>query len=207
MAGWQASVDRYLYGGEEVQLRVGTDDAGVVVTTHRVHAFTPADEGSNYRVVERPNVTDVSRRTTGEMRWLVAGVKALFVGLFLFGGGFLVDFDGLLAGVAPDWGSQIPGMGVVLQLFSVMRAVFGVLDEVLLLSGLVALLAGVGGVGAYAATRTEAVYVEVAGGDDLTLPTEALSTVDVSKLSGALSGPPFEEHATGPPTDAADGQR
>lgn len=188
MADWRARVDRLLYDGEVVEAQAGGDDAGVVVTTHRVHAFTPGTDGANYRAVDRPNATGVTRRTGGSRRWLVAGVEALLAGALLAGGSLLVNFDGAVSGVGIARGQGAEALGGILGLLALARTAFGLLDDVLRLTGAVALLVGVAGVAAYLASREERLVVGVAGDEDLALPAGAFSAADVSEVATALGG-------------------
>ncbi|MFB6152737.1 MAG: hypothetical protein ABEJ27_00650 [Halodesulfurarchaeum sp.] len=187
MAAWHERVDQLRFDGEEVLLRVGEGDDAVVVTTHRVMAFTPESDGKNFRAVDRPNVTGVSRTTTGNARFVPAGVRALVVGAFLLGASLVIDFEGLLS--TPSFGetgaSQV-GMGQILALFSLLRTVFAVLDEVLLLGGGLATALGLAAVGYYLATRQPEVIIEVAGEPDLRVPGGSVSDSEFSKLQGAI---------------------
>lgn len=188
MADWRARVDRLRYDGEVVEAQVGGEEAGVVVTTHRVHAFTPESDGANYRAVDRPNATGVTRRTDGSRQWLVTGVEALLVGALLAGGSLLVDFGGAAAGVGIPQGQGAEALGQILRLLALARTAFGLLDDVLRLSGAVALLVGFAGVAAYLASREERLVVAVAGEEDLALPADAFSATDVAEVATALDG-------------------
>jgi hypothetical protein len=185
-----SGVDRLLYDGEEVTLRAGGPEAGVVVTSHRVIALTPGVEGANYRPVERPNVTGLRHGTSGREGWLLAGLKSLFVGLALLVGGSVVDLDGVLATVEVGSTAANTGLGGLLRAVSLVGTALSLLDEVLLVAGALATLVGIGAVGAYLLTRERLVYLEVAGDEDVSLPAGALSEAEFSRLSGALSEDP-----------------
>lgn len=180
-------VDRLLYDGEEVTLRAGGPEAGVVVTSHRVLALTPELEGANYRPIERPNVTGLRRGASGRERWLLAGLKAVFVGLVLLVGGVVVDLGGVIGAVDVGSTAGSAGLGSLLRAVSLVRTALSLLDEALLVAGALATLVGAGAVSAYLLTRERLVYLEVAGDEDVPLPAGALSEAEFSQLSTALS--------------------
>ncbi|MFB6266723.1 MAG: hypothetical protein ABEI31_03610 [Halodesulfurarchaeum sp.] len=187
MAAWHERVDQLRFDGEEVLLRVGEGDGVVVVTTHRVMAFTPETDGENFRAVDRPNVTGVSRTTSGNARFVPAGIRALVVGAFLLGAGLVVDFDGLLStpSVGETGAGQV-GMGQILGLLELLQTVFALLNEGFLIAGGLATLLGLAAVAHYLRTRRPEVVIEVAGGSDLRVPGDSLSDSELSKLQGAI---------------------
>lgn len=187
MATWQSRVEQLLYDGEEVHHQVGDDSVGVVVTSHRVMAFTPEADGANFRAVDRPNVVGVERTNTGEDRWLLSGTKWLLVGVFLAIGGFLFDFDGLFGDVEVSQEAGQIGLGGILGLFALLRTVFSLMDDALLLGGSLAALAGLGAIGWYLQSRAASIRIEVAGEDDIYLPTEGLTDTDVTELAEAIA--------------------
>lgn len=188
--GGGSGVDRLLYDGEEATLRAGGPEGGVVVTSHRVLALTPGVEGANYRPIERPNVTGLRRGASGRERWLLAGLKALSVGLALLAGGVVVDLGGVLGAVEVGSTARSTGLGGLLRAVSLVRTALSLLDEALLVSGALATLVGACAVGAYLLTRERLVYLEVAGDEDVPLPAGALSAAEFSRLSAVLSDGP-----------------
>lgn len=195
--GGGSGIEGLLYDGEEVTLRAGGADPSVVVTTHRVLAFTPEGEGPNYRPLERPNVLGVARRSTGGERWLLAGLKALFVGLALLAGGVVVDLDGVLGAVDVGSAPGGTGLGGLLRAVALIGAALSLLDEALLVSGALGSLVGLTLVAVAVRSRERRVYLEVAGGDDVPLPRGTLSGAEVSELSAAVSDgrPGFENRS------------
>jgi hypothetical protein len=99
---WVDRADDLLFDGEAVEAEVAVGDGGVVVTTHRVLAFTPDREGPNYRTVDRPNVEGVDLTTKGTWAFLERGLKALVAGIVLIGAGQLISLDDLIGGVSLD---------------------------------------------------------------------------------------------------------
>ena len=186
MAAWESRVGRMLYEGEEVVMQVGDESVQVVLTTHRVHVFTPDLDGANYRVVDRPNVRGVSTGTSGRTGWLVGGGKALVVGAVLLVGGLLVDFDGLFANVEVGGGAGQVGGGQIIGMVGLLQSVLAMLDELLLWSGGLALLVGLVAAGGYYLSRDPVVTIEVAGDEDIEVPADRISQSDRSKLIGMV---------------------
>ncbi len=170
MTRWLDRAEELLYEGEETVERVSTGEGGVVVTTHRVLAFTPDAEGSNYEAVERPNVAGVEREATGEQRLLGLAAKVLVVGLALTGAGLAIDMDSLIGDVSLSSGTGAVGMGGVLSTVQTMLDLLAHLDEVVTVVGALALLVGTALLGAYAYTRRRVLVVEVAGDEDVAVP-------------------------------------
>jgi len=191
MTGRDARVDHLLYDGESVEARTGDERVGLVVTTHRLLAVSPATEGANYRAVDRPNVTGVSRETTGERRWLFTGTKALVVGLVALVAWSLVDLEGALAGVALSGRTGAAVGGQVLQLLALARTLASVLDDVLLVGGALSVVAALATFAAYYRSRGETVRVSVAGDDDIVLPADGFSARDLATLAETV-GDDFE---------------
>ncbi|MFW5919801.1 MAG: hypothetical protein ACOCSF_06365, partial [Halanaeroarchaeum sp.] len=96
---WRERIADLLFEGEAVVETVDVDGNGVVVTSHRVLALTPDLDGSNYRHVDRPNVTGVRVETVGASRWLRRAFQPFVLGLVLLVGGWIVDLDGLTTGL------------------------------------------------------------------------------------------------------------
>lgn len=187
MATWQSRVEQLLYDGEEVHHQVGDDRVGVVVTSHRVLAFTPEVEGANFRAVDRPNVVDVERTNAGDTGWLVTGSKWLLVGVLLAIGGLVFDFDGIFGGVEVSQEAGQVGLGGILGLFALLRTIFALMDDALLLGGSLAALAGLGAIGWYLQSRSPSIQVEVAGEDDIHLPAAGLTDDEIADLAEAIA--------------------
>jgi len=62
---WVERAEGLLYEGESVRETVPVGAGVVVVTTHRLLAFTPDREGPDFRQVDRPNVDGAEVRTVG----------------------------------------------------------------------------------------------------------------------------------------------
>lgn len=186
---WQARYEELLYEGESVRETVEAGSARVVVTTHRVLAFTPDDDGENVRVIDRPNVTGVETNTRGNRDLLYQGVR---VGV----GGFVL----LVVGVTLNTGSFVPdnaidtgggtaaGIGGLLESLETLLRLFGLLGDVLAAVGVLLLLAAIVAGSVYRAQREPTVVISTAGGDDVHVPRPRDPGPAVTRLKRSLFG-------------------
>jgi hypothetical protein len=197
---WVERADGLLYEGESVQEEVRVGTGGVVVTSHRLLAFTPDGEGANYRQVDRPNVEGAEYRTSGTFWFLEQAVKALVVGAVLLVAGLTVSLDGMVSGISLDSGgaASAVGIGGMLGLLRTMLSLLAQLDDVMRILGGLALAAGVVVLGVYFRSRERVLVVAVAGGDDIELPAPEDEHA-VGQLRAALF--PDEAPAPAPPAD------
>jgi len=173
MAPWRTRVDDLLYDGEDVDTEVEVGEGAVVVTSHRVLAFTPESDGANYDYVDRPNVAGVERTARGTVAYLFHAVRALLVGGVLLAAGQLVSLDDMVGGVdLGTTGGAGMGLGSFLSMMQTLLDVLAMLDEIMTAGGAVALLLATLLLGAYAWSREDLLVVEVAGDDDLELPAD-----------------------------------
>lgn len=183
---WQSHVDQLLYEGEQVLADTQGREAGVVVTSHRLLVFTPHTDGPNLRTVERPNVTAVTKRSSGDARWLTAGAKWFVTGLTLAIVGLLLDLDGVIGEVSTDGTAGQVGVGWVTELFSVFNTVFSLLDDLLLVGGLVSLVAGLALFGWYWQTRADVLEIGLAGRSDIEIPGLGFRSAAIEELQDAV---------------------
>ncbi|MFC4540594.1 hypothetical protein ACFO5R_01475 [Halosolutus amylolyticus] len=183
---WTDHVDQLLLDGERERERIELESAIVVVTTHRVLAFTPGRDGADFRVVDRPNVRNVtvdddgSRRTAG---WTLAsgilGIGLLVTSTVVDPGRIVGDVDG-----------DGPVSGVVETAFQVAETVLTGVELALFGGGLLllalSLLFGL----RYGHSRSRRLVLRIAGDDDLDLPV-----TDADLEAGAV---PALEAAIGP---------
>lgn len=168
---WVERAGELLYDGETIREQVRVGDGGVVVTSHRLLAFTPDREGPNFRQVDRPNVEGVDRRTAGNADFLEQGVKALVAGIVLLAAGQLVSLDSLVAGVSLNGvgSAGATGLGGMLGLVQGMLGLLARLDDIMTLFGGLALALAAVVLGVYLWSREAVLVVSVAGGDDVEL--------------------------------------
>ena len=185
---WVERAEDLLYDGETVEEQVRVGEGGVVVTSHRVLAFTPDREGSNYRAVDRPNVDGTAVTTSGEFGFLQQAVKAIVVGVVLVGAGMTVSLDGLVSGISLESGGAAGavGLGQMMGLLQTLLGLLGQLDDLMRIFGALALAFGAVVLGVYLWSREQLLVISVAGGDDVELaaPDDAKDVRD--RLEAAL---------------------
>jgi hypothetical protein len=187
MTEWRGRVEELLYDGETVRETLSFDEASVVVTSHRVLAFTPEADGANFRQVERPNVAGVSTGAQSRSGLLERGLRYGVAGAVLVVAGQVVDFGSILGGV--DLGGQASrevGLGGILGPLQGMLNVLTQLDELMQMGGALALLLATALVGVYWFTREETLVVEVAGDEDVHVPRPADATAARDRLAAAV---------------------
>ncbi|MGM0398556.1 MAG: hypothetical protein ACQEQY_06130 [Halobacteriota archaeon] len=182
---WRNRVGELLYAGEAVRMRVGRGPDEIVVTSHRLLAFTPERDGSNFHAVDLPNVEAIATESSGRWAFVPTGAKALLAGIVIVAAGLVIDFDRLAASI-PDAGTDAVGAGGILGMLDGLRTALAVADVVLFgLGGLLA-IAGLAVLAAYWATRREEVVVAVAGGEDVRLDRDSFGASDLAKIETAL---------------------
>jgi len=199
---WVEQVESLLYDGESVQEQFPIGAGGVVVTSHRLLAFTPDREGPNYRQVDRPNVEGTEIRTVGEFGFLQQAVKALVVGAVLLAAGMTVSIEGMVEGVSLEGGgtASAVGIGGMLGLLQSVLDLLAQLDDLMRIFGALALAFGGVVLGVYLWSRERLLVVAVAGGDDIELPVPGDEDV-VDRLQVALSRDGASTEAPAAPTD------
>ncbi|MFB6195135.1 MAG: hypothetical protein ABEI80_03115 [Haloplanus sp.] len=190
---WAGSVEDLLFEGERVRGRVPVGDNRVVVTTHRLLAFTPTRDGENYRQVDLPNVADVEAGYDGEDNLLPGALRAAVYGLILLVVGVFVDFGSFVPTDAFQGTGEAAGRIGLGGMFAAMGRLLEIiarLDEVARVVGALVLLFAVFVLAVYVLTRDRAVVVRVAGdAPDVVVPVdEADAQAAVSRLEDVLFG-------------------
>lgn len=203
---WVERAERLLYDGEAIEESVRLDGGGVVVTSHRVLAFTPDREGANFHQVDRPNVDGVAVTTKGDWQFLELGVKALVVGGVLVGAGTMVSLDGLVGNVSLDSGgaASAVGIGGMMGMLQTMLTLMAQLDDLMRLFGALGLAFAAVVLGVYLWSRDRLLVIGVAGDDDIELsaPDEEglVARVEAAIVPGAAAGE-GREPGPSPPDD------
>ncbi|MFB6133001.1 MAG: hypothetical protein ABEJ44_06325 [Halanaeroarchaeum sp.] len=185
MTDRRADLDRLLYAGEEMLVRVGRSPTEIVVTSHRLLAFTPEAEGANFHAIHRPNVDGIDLDASGRTGLLTGGGKALLVGLVGLLAGLLVDFDGLATAI-PSTGTDAVGTGGVLAMLGAFRTAISLADSALFAFGGLLAAAGAVAIAVFWLTRDHHLVVSVAGDEDVRLDAAAFSQSDRSTIESAL---------------------
>jgi len=185
---WAGSVEDLLFEGEQVRRTVDVDAGRVVVTTHRLLAFTPEDAGENFRDVDLPNVSGVRAGYRGETTLVRQGARFLLYGVVLLAVGVLVDFSAFIP--ADAFGSNAGaagriGIGGFLGVMNRFIGLIAALDRYARILGALLLLFSTFVFGVYLLTRDRLLVVDVAGdGPDIEVPAsgdaldEAVATLE-----------------------------
>ena len=167
MAGWKSRVDDLLYDGETARETVDVGTSRVVVTSHRVLAFTPDADGENFRQADRPNIEDVETGSATDdwsLRYalrfgIVGGIFAVLGAMIDFGDTFGdIEFNAEAAG-------QV-GAGGLISVAQTLIDILAMLDVLLLVFGLLALLLAGVLVGVYLFQRDPTLVIRVAGDEE-----------------------------------------
>lgn len=200
MAGWTDRVEELLYEGETVDEQVEVGESTVVVTSHRVLAFTPSLDGKNFREAQRPNVTGACIETTADSRFLSMGLRIALYGVVLLGVGLFVDFGAIIGGVdLAGEGTQQLGIGNVLGMVQGMISLIGRLDFYMRVIGALLVAFALVPLGVYAWSREQFLVLEVAGEDSIRVASPEAGGAELEALRAALlpEGVPVEDAATG----------
>ncbi|AXR79498.1 hypothetical protein [Natrarchaeobaculum sulfurireducens] len=191
---WTERVDRLLYDGETETRRVGVGDATIVVTSHRVLAFTPGD-GPRYRAVDRPNVGRVTVESTGRT-WALG--KGLFFGVVALGSAItatLVSFTALVPDLGTDGSADppSPGADIADEMVATLEAILTALELVVVGLAFLSGLAAAGYLVRYVRSRTRRLVIEVHGGEDIDVPVSSAVGAAAVELRNAIGPEPTLE--------------
>lgn len=193
MADWSARVEQLLFDGESVETEVEVGTATVVVTSHRVLAFTPQADGKDYRAVDRPNVLGVERTSVDRVDLRERAAKTGVAGAVLALIGVVFDPTAVIPQPdlsAADEADAMGDVGGIVGLVDGMLAAFYALDAFFLVVGGLLLAIGLALAGVQLATRTSQVAITVAGEDEppILLP-DRIDDRSLSTLRTALAPP------------------
>lgn len=189
MARWRDRVEELLYDGEAVRESIELGDAAVVVTSHRVLAFTPEMDGANFRAVDRPNVVGVDAGARADGDLLERGIRYGVIGAVLLIAGLVVDFGAIVGSVdlTGAGASGQLGLGGVLGAVQGLLDVLRDLDRLLRLFGGLAVLLAAVLLGVYWYQREPTLVVEVAGDEDIHVPRPADGKGASDRLERAIA--------------------
>lgn len=190
---WSARVEELLYEGESVASSVAVGEHDVVVTSHRVLAFTPTlPDAPNYRAIERPNVEGVTARDDSDPVALTQAVLWGVFGFVLVVGGFLFEMGDLISLPETYESGAVGTGGGMVSLFETVFTALSLLDEAIAVFGLGVLAVAAYYTYRYRESREHVVAVVVAGADDVRLPVadEATQGDATASLRAALDGAP-----------------
>ena len=186
MTDWAAEVDRLLHDGETVEEALDVGQDRLVVTTHRLLAFMPSGDGPRFEAIHRPNVTGVEMQSGGAAHHLERAIKAGILGFFLLAGGATVSLDGMLTGSVDSAAASQTGVGDIIGFLGVLATVLALVDDVLLVAGLVSIAIAAVASTLYVRSRDTNVVVRVAGGDDVHLTGEDATEASLVRLRHAV---------------------
>lgn len=171
---WAGSVEDLLFEGESVRRAVSMGDNRVVVTSHRLLAFTPTGDGETYRQVDLPNVGDVRAGHDGEDTLVAQALRMFLYGSILLAVGAFFDFGSIVPTDTFDSVGEGAGqldIGGLLGMMQTMLELIAMIDDLALAFGAIFLLFGAFVVVVYLLTRERVLVVSVAGDDpDITVP-------------------------------------
>ncbi|MEF8782540.1 MAG: hypothetical protein V5A39_06190 [Haloarculaceae archaeon] len=192
-------VEDLLYDGETVRETVDLEAGQVVVTSHRVLAFTPGTNGANFRQADLPNVEGVGFGAETEANLLERAIRFGVVGVVLAGFGVVVDFGSIVGDVDLTGGEAAGkiGIGGMLGSIQTLLGLIRSLDQYMQLFGAVALLLAALFLGVYWYLREPTLVVEVAGEDDIHVPRTDRDVDVVSRLERATVAGRTDDQAPG----------
>jgi hypothetical protein len=200
---WKRRVEDLLYDGEYVEESIEIETARVVVTSHRVLAFTPEMEGENFTQADLPNVESVDASSRSDGGLLSRAVQFGVVGAVLLVLGLVIDFESILGGATFDAdAAQEVGAGGIISLAQRFISFMIQLDYLMRVFGALALLLAAVMFGVYWFLRDPTLKITVAGDKpDIQLPRPA----DVSETRARLEAAIFPEAAVEDTNDTGKG--
>jgi len=198
MSRWAGQLDELLYEGEEVRERLTAGDGHVVVTSHRILAFTPTLRGANFRQVDRPNVVGVEPGSHAPWGLLRYGLAVGVGGVVLVLAGALFDPASVIGQPALDAAATAgAGLDGVFELVELLFAIVLLLDVLLWGLGLVALATAGVLLGVYWYLRTPTLVIKVAGNDDIHVPRPPDAAEAAVRLEAATFPEPESQPDSG----------
>jgi hypothetical protein len=208
---WAGSVEDLLFDGETIRRTIEFENNRIVLTSHRLLAFTPDSDGENFKRVDLPNVADVRAGHVGESNLIQQGARFLLYGGVLLAVGVFVDFGSFVPTNAFGAGGEASGqlgVGGLLSTMSRFMRLLAEADRYARMIGAVLLLFSTFVFGVYLLTRDRALVIAVAGErEDIHVPASEAGTEKVvaaleAELFGADAGDGNAGKATGQDSDS-----
>lgn len=189
MGRWSEHAGPRLRDGEEIVAEIPFGENGVVVTNQRLLVFVPESDGANYRAIERPNVEDIRLDSDGNtdlIRFVAQGGLAGITGVLI---GYTMDFGSLVSveSISSGGTSGQSGIGGLLKILNSISRLLELLDDALLVGGMLAFAVGLGAFGLYLESRLYGLWITVAGEDDeVHVPAPDDAEAEFEQLQGYL---------------------
>jgi hypothetical protein len=187
MAPVEEQITQYLYQGESIREAFDVGPVRIVLTSHRVFASDPDDEG--IKQAELPNVTGVSRTTRGSRSGVIWGVALAVIGVSFLAVGLSTRLsDAFTAPEFRDDAAEQAGAGGLTSLVDMLIWLVENIDAVMLGTGAFFLLVAVLPVVHYwFRVRERTLAIQLAGEQpDIHLPLEYIAVEDEFRLEKAL---------------------
>ncbi len=173
-----------LYGDEVMVDTAAIDDVLIGISTHPVLTLAPeATGGPVLQSVTLPNVVGFGMAAGGKQAFGTRAVRTGIYSVILLGADLFVDLEGLIDPISPPSGA---GIGGVLSLVDLLINAIGLVDDGLLVLGLLALVATLYFAGRYLGSRDRYFEVTVAGGDHLRVPVGRGGNPPIDRLEAAV---------------------
>lgn len=192
MTPWSDRVEDLLFDGETIEAEVAVGASDVVVTSHRVLAFTPELDGKDFRKIDRPNVRAVRRQAVDAIDVRRRAAKLGVGGVVLAGVGLVFDPRSVIPRPELSSAEGAGEVGGILSLVRGMLELFYAVDVGLLVLGLLLLTLALGLLAIQLAMRSRRLAIDVAGEEPVLLS----GTIDdpaLQRLRDAVSAPPSTE--------------
>jgi hypothetical protein len=199
MPQWRERAEELLYAGESIEETVELDDAHVLVTSHRVLAFTPGADGATFQQADRPNVAGVTSGARAESGLLERGVRLGVIGGVLVVAGMVLDFGSVIGEVDLSGGEAAGqvGLGGILGTLGTVLGLLRDLDQYMGLAGGLFLLLAVGLLGLYWYLREPTLVIHVEGDEDVRVPSPAGERAAIADRLERAVAPGTGEERTG----------
>jgi hypothetical protein len=183
----EEQITQYLYQGESIREAFDVGPVGIVLTSHRVFASDPDDEG--IQQAELPNVTGVERTTRGSLSGVIWGVALAIIGVAFVAVGLSTQLsDSFTAPEFQENAAEQAGADALTGLVDMLIWLVENIDTLLLGTGGFFLVVAVLPVAHYwLRVRERTLAIQLAGEQpNIHLPVEYIAVEDEFRLEKAL---------------------